>query len=345
MLKLLKSIFRISGHSVNEQKPHALGSNREIPSSVDLSRAEFTLLAQFRNAKSLIPSGINDFWEAILKKDPQIIISQFIEHGWIIKAPLEEHVMRLSVNEMKSRLKSLGQRVSGNKSELAKRLIETQPNIASSLSGETLWQCSASALPPVLQFLENEDAVEQEARKKARQALDNGDLSAAAEIAAADDAQKLSSLFNQDLFPPLDAKELCHRLELVESSKDVRPPAFQNISDELFNAALDVCMWSSLRIGKPKRERELEALVLNLEGWSTNKAALEGYRRSEAEGIISGVKMLWSDDCEISLQHKELDGAFPASFAGLPQVNDGKGIQRPSVSRGAGRSPACEHRS
>lgn len=273
-------------------------------SHAGFSKPELVLLSQFRNPTLLRTYGVNGAWEAVLKRDPQEVLEEFVRRGLLVKAPPEHALARLSNAALKSHLKSLEQPVSGNKADLVSRLLALHPNVASVVRGEPLWLCSDTFAPIISAFLQAEDEARREAVATARAALDAGDFSTVAAVAETFAARSIFASLHQNMFPSLSAFHLRQQLERFALARTARPSFFRDVPGPLYDSALENCMWECLQLERPERHGpELEYICLNLRSWCASRNTLERYRDDEANGLRVKVAILCGPNCDISAKY------------------------------------------
>ena len=146
MLGQIKSLLAgFLGTSARNEVEQSLVPN--AASHAGFPKPELVLLSQFQNPAPLRAYGVNGAWEAVLKRDPQEVLEEFVTRGLLVKAPPQHALARLSNADLKSHLKSLGQPVSGNKAHLVNRLLASHPDVAAVVQGDPLWLCSDTSAP------------------------------------------------------------------------------------------------------------------------------------------------------------------------------------------------------
>ena len=286
---------------------------------VELSRAQIALLSQFNTAKQLKASGWRESWEAVLSSDPQSMLEKFVKVGLIAQAPLEDNIDYLSVVKLKAILKKLGLPVSGKKALLVERVLSSKYDILKNFPDGKLWKCSQAGFSFVTPYLAAEAYRKQHAIDGAKEALAEGNLNLAAEIAAdyqAKDVFGAISLSGELLSDGLSvtvkkakgltsrAEEIFNGASIFQRTKRQRPVPFRHVPATIFNEAADSCTWSCLQLGKGERSRDAERVALELWGWRTSNDNLARLKKSEADGIITGVEILCGDECPVGSSHK-----------------------------------------
>lgn len=285
---------------------------------LDLSRAQIALLSQFKRADTLRARGWREGWEIALKANPDQLLQEFVQTGLIVHAPAEDHIDHLNMTQLKAILKNLGLSISGKKSVLVQRILLSGYDVFKDFD-DKLWKCSEAGLVFVAPYLAAEEQREKDAIEGARKALGCGDLAVAAKIAA---KYKAGGVFGtvslsgeivangmvisakEPWTAEVWAKQMLDGLETFQATKMQRPASFTDVPEDIFNEAADACSWSCLHLGKGERRQGAERVALELWGWRTSKENLERYKKSEVDGIISGVEILCGDECPVGSAHK-----------------------------------------
>lgn len=287
--------------------------------SAELSRGQLSLLSDFNISRELKARGWREGWEAVLGVDGDTMLQRFVKLGLIEASPYEDYVNYLTLPQLKSILKKVGLPVSGKKAILVERVLGSGYDISKDFPQKKLWKCSELGLSYAAPFLASEEQRKQHAIAGAKEALMNGDLNLASEIAADYQAKdvfggiSLSGEIRSDGLAvtakearPMTsrAEDILKGLTIFQKAKNRRPAPFKDVPDEIFNQAADAVTWSCLQLGKGERKPDAERVALELWNWRSSKENLARYKKSETDGILLGVEILCGDECPIGAAHK-----------------------------------------
>ncbi len=138
--------------------------------------------------------GIPDFWEKSLKESPTALTKRLIEEGLLIPVELVRAVeFGSSSAELKAMAKERGLKLSGRKEELAKRLVEADPEgMATLFKNKEFLTCSTDARYEVELFVSRRLAKADQAAENVRAALEEQDFLKAIEIAQRHKASEIT---------------------------------------------------------------------------------------------------------------------------------------------------------
>jgi hypothetical protein len=117
-----------------------------VPANWASSQPHLALLKRFLSARDA-EDGAPDFWAPAFGKSPKRVIDEMVAHGALEPLPLLEKIeICHTVAELKKILLSRGLKASGKKAELARRLVEADPEgIEKLFTHRMILQCTPAA--------------------------------------------------------------------------------------------------------------------------------------------------------------------------------------------------------
>lgn len=195
------------------------------------SPAHLLFLSKFIKGKSSDYFRERNYWEDVLKEEPQSAIDRFIQEG--ILEPVDLHARlneKYKVGDLKEMLKKKALTVSGLKKDLITRLINNDSQEMEILTNDThLFRCSPSGAVIVGDFLTKEKEKREQAEKNTLVLLEKRQFKSAMQIIAEyESAQVFPRGINMDWE---DYANSTHINELITIFNDV-PGLLKNIPEE-----------------------------------------------------------------------------------------------------------------
>jgi len=158
-----------------------------------ISPAHLLLLSKFRNGDSLARYHNAEYWEAALKEQPLKVIEKFIKEGLLEPAGLDKLMdYKFKASNLKSMLKENGLKVTGDKAELIRRLIENDEQaMRAATNGLDIYQCTTEGTHIAEQYLQIEKTKLETAEREVLDFLMKKELSKAVRIVAQYEASQV----------------------------------------------------------------------------------------------------------------------------------------------------------
>ncbi len=136
-----------------------------------------------------------DYWQAALGEQPQKAIERFLEKGMLVQADLATHLAyKFKVTELKAMLKKRRLPVSGRKDDLARRLVEADPDgMKDAVAGPSLLLvCSTRGSEVAQEYQAKQNAMRREVEQRTMEYLQQRKFKEASIAVAAYEAKQAS---------------------------------------------------------------------------------------------------------------------------------------------------------
>jgi hypothetical protein len=135
--------------SAQINSPSAVLPTRTIStSSWRISPAHLLLLSKFLIGSTLDHYINADYWGPVLKEQPGVSLKRFLDEELLEPLDVESGLnLRFNISELKDILRTKGLKVSGNKTLLVNRLIESDPDGMKKIVAESgMYKCSSAGV-------------------------------------------------------------------------------------------------------------------------------------------------------------------------------------------------------